>query len=334
MGRKKTEEDVKLELIKLGYFWIEELNNYKKTTTSLILVNSEGYIVKGNFHNIARGYTPLPFSPSNPFVLCNIKKFIRDNDIKIKLISTKYIRNNKSLDFICLNENHSDEDNRHFKLTWNKLKDRKSNGCKICSRRHSDEERKLGLLYIKEKIKTINSDIKINSTEYVSAKTPLECECLICGHEWNPTWNDITNNRGCPVCAKSKKGWNLNSWRLQSHSSNLFDSFKVYIIRCIDKNKIERDFYKIGRTFMTINRRLSKSNFPYEFDILKIIEDDSIELIFNLENKLQSEHRKNGLKYIPKIKFAGDSECFSQLLSIEEIDKIIENLRKEVSIES
>jgi hypothetical protein len=47
-------------------------------------------------------------------------------------------------------------------------------------------------------------------------------------------------------------GWSYTQWKEAADQSKNFDSFKVYIIKCWNENE---EFYKIGKTFLTINQR-------------------------------------------------------------------------------
>lgn len=42
--------------------------------------------------------------------------------------------------------------------------------------------------------------IKCLSKEYINARTPLQWECLVCGHRWFATVNNIKEKKGCPAC--------------------------------------------------------------------------------------------------------------------------------------
>lgn len=101
--------------------------------------------------------------------------------------------------------------------------------------------------------------------------------------------------------------WTLSGWVKSSKKSKSFDSYKVYVIEVFDVN--ER-FIKIGRTFSTISKRFANNkSLPYEYDILKEITDNPFR-IFNLELKLKKLCKE--FKYIPKKKFNGMHECFTE----------------------
>lgn len=55
-----------------------------------------------------------------------------------------------------------------------------------------------------ERVCLLNPTIKIIS-QYTRRKDNVQCECLICGHIWNPTADKLLEGRGCPICAKKKR---------------------------------------------------------------------------------------------------------------------------------
>ncbi len=135
--------------------------------------------------------------------------------------------------------------------------------------------------------------------------------CKIHG-EFKQSPANHSKGHSCPKCGlekhKDKRGWSAIKWKNMGSISKNFDSFKVYIIRCWND---EEEFYKIGKTYTTVNYRFkNNSQIPYDYEVLKIIKGDAEE-ISNLELKLQEDNKK--FKYIPKIKFSGSTECYIDL---------------------
>lgn len=127
--------------------------------------------------------------------------------------------------------------------------------------------------------------------------------------------SDHINGSGCPKCGRilidkysrdNPTTWTLSNWDKASKASKNFDSFKVYIIKCYNKNE---SFYKIGRTFTTTKYRFkSKSSMPYDYEIVKELIFDNAKDAFNKEVQLKKQNKQN--KYIPNIFFKGSKECF------------------------
>lgn len=113
---------------------------------------------------------------------------------------------------------------------------------------------------------------------------------------------------GCAECGFENSGWSKSKWKDSAEKSNHFDSFKVYVIRCWNENE---EFYKIGRTFYTMQGRYNCTDcnrMPYNYEIVKIIESEDPNYIYDLENRIKRRFHKN--KYQPCINFAGQNECY------------------------
>lgn len=121
----------------------------------------------------------------------------------------------------------------------------------------------------------------------------------------------------CPKCSaeriakinrESPTGWRYSNWEKSGIKSKRFESFKTYIIKCWNDKE---EFYKIGKTYLPLNKRFDcESKMPYKYIVLKIYEGDAME-ISQLEKQLQKDNKK--YKYIPCIKFQGMYECYSSL---------------------
>jgi hypothetical protein len=151
--------------------------------------------------------------------------------------------------------------------------------------------------------------------EYKKGKEKIKIISKYGIFEQNP--NSHLQGRGCNKEGKeimrkyqqdNPKKWNCDDWERQGLGSKIFDSFKVYIIKCWNN---EEEFYKIGRTFTTVGKRFRQiSRMPYNWKLIKQIEGNA-EYIYNLESNLHKEHED--FKYKPELEFNGMYECFSQI---------------------
>lgn len=104
-------------------------------------------------------------------------------------------------------------------------------------------------------------------------------------------------------------GWSYNNWENAAKNSKNFDSFKVYIIRCWNE---EEEFYKIGKTFLTIEKRFrSKSILPYQYELIEVLISEDSYKTCESERMLKNCNKEN--KYVPLKKFNGMYECFKEL---------------------
>lgn len=123
--------------------------------------------------------------------------------------------------------------------------------------------------------------------------------------------------RGCQKCSieKVKKlnsdnptGWSKSNWLKHGNKSKNFDSFKVYIIKCWNDNE---EFFKIGRTYKTVERRFcNKISMPYNYKILYTFISDC-NSIYELEIYFKNQHKN--FKYNPLLNFKGENECYNKI---------------------
>lgn len=117
--------------------------------------------------------------------------------------------------------------------------------------------------------------------------------CIKCAHEYV-----IMLNKERP------KIWSYSGWQKNGEKSKHFDSFKVYVIKCWNKDE---EFYKIGKTYTTLERRFGSTLLPYNYEIIELFENNS-EYVSKLEHRL---HKQNKLtNYTPLLCFAGMHECY------------------------
>ncbi len=134
-------------------------------------------------------------------------------------------------------------------------------------------------------------------------------------------FNNLLQHRGCPKCGndllkeqvKDNGGWEYSRWEEQALKSQYFESFKVYVIRCWNE---EEEFYKIGKTFTTIENRMKGYNpnsvMPYNWEVINQYPLENARNTCEFENEAKKLHKD--FKYQPKIEFAGQRECYSKIL--------------------
>ena len=151
-----------------------------------------------------------------------------------------------------------------------------------------------------------------SKVKYTGSHELVTITCTEHGDFTKSPAHHIKHKQGCPVCTNKKRAkdnkWSYTSWKKAGETSPNFDSYKVYIIMCYN-DEGER-FYKIGKTFTTVEQRFLSKSFPYNYKVLKVIEGNAY-YVSKLEVKLQNLNKDN--KYLPKYKFKGMHECFSTL---------------------
>ena len=152
--------------------------------------------------------------------------------------------------------------------------------------------------------------------EYFKAEEKITFNCINHGEFKQTPIHHLKSN--CPKCGRERikkhnqenpTGWRYTNWQEAAKRSKNFDSFKVYIIRCWNKDE---EFYKIGKTYTKLKIRFRKgvkSKMPYNYEIIKVFESKTDGVyISKLEKELQRVNKEN--KYTPKINFQGMNECF------------------------
>jgi len=185
-------------------------------------------------------------------------------------------------------------------------------GCNNCKVERIRTSQSLNIESVKKNIKNINPNINILSETYKNARTLMKCECNICNHIWNPSYDSMRKGKGCPKCANENMvndgGYNKTTAIRNKEAWKSIKSF-VYVVKMSIGNDI---FYKIGITKPnTIKRRFSAlKNICDTMDILMIIEDNLFNSIF-IEDDLHIMFKNK--KYTPINKFSGWTECFSNI---------------------
>lgn len=128
--------------------------------------------------------------------------------------------------------------------------------------------------------------------------------CPIHGDFEQSFHHHVNLRRGCSDCGRKMQGYSKSKFvKFCERNNNGIGT--LYIIRCFNENE---EFYKIGRTSVSIKTRFSGSKkMPYQYEIVQEIQDKS-ENIFDLEYILHAYFKS--LKYCPLKKFKGHNECF------------------------
>ena len=156
-----------------------------------------------------------------------------------------------------------------------------------------------------------NNKYAYNDTIYINSRMKITINCVFHGNFIQEA-NSHLQGIGCPLCKKDKlstnpTGWSISNWE-QRFVSDKFDSFKVYIIKCWNKDEC---FYKIGRTSQKVKIRFyGKKVMPYSYETIKEFIGEAKEM-YKLEQELKNKNKNN--KYYPKISFGGETECFTKI---------------------
>lgn len=190
-------------------------------------------------------------------------------------------------------------------------------GCKKCSyKRVGDNYRRSSEDFYKIVDKIHNGNYSYPIKDFTGGKNYITIFCKRHGI-FNQKAAEHIRGVGCNECGNERTriknadnpcGWSHASWKKAGKSSKNFNGFKCYIIKCWNDKE---EFYKIGKTFTTVEKRFrNKRDMPYNYEMVKLFEGEARK-ISKLEKKLQKQNKK--FEYIPNNVFEGMYECFSSI---------------------
>lgn len=187
----------------------------------------------------------------------------------------------------------------------------RGSGCKQCGNKKINKSKILTQQQFINRIKHI-PNLTFEKTVYKDKRSKVIVTCSVHG-DYKTTAEVLLKNGGCPKCAHSNgtSRWTYSEWSNAGLSSEYFDSFKLYIIRCYNDKE---EFIKVGKTYTVLKRRFQGMNMPYEYEVLNIITGDA-KFISKLEDKMKVKNKHR--KYKPKIYFGGHNECFTMNCNIQ-----------------
>ena len=237
-------------------------HNKKSYKEVIDVIESQGYIINGNFkydnerskvdicdkygyrylvefRSIIKGVTQRIVGKNNPYSIYNINLYIKLNNIKSKLISTKYISNKDYLEFEC-------ECGEHYLAKWDKFQQ----GYKRCCRKCSYNKRIIDNTYTIEDIKKYiidnNIDVELLSNEYISIYEPLCFKCS-CGEIYYCSFDKFKNKNQtrCKICSKTKSQYCI---RLEEYlkSNNIKYLTEISFDECINPKTSHKLFFDYG----------------------------------------------------------------------------------------
>ena len=129
--------------------------------------NIDGYLCQISLGNLQSGQTPFPFIKSNPYTIYNIKKFLKDNNANLELLSTEYMDNSTPLKLKCRCGNI-------FYRPLARVKDKKLFLCEKCGRKNNINAQRLIYDKVEELYKKYRLSILPNQ-KYINNMSVLTC---------------------------------------------------------------------------------------------------------------------------------------------------------------
>ena len=239
------------------------------------------------------------------------EKFIEKANLKhnnkYKYTLTEYVSANLKVKIICTNHGIFEQrPGAHLK----------GSGCLKCKGSLITEIKTKTADFFIKYAKLIHGNIyDYSMVNYVHNAIKIKIICPIEGHgEFEQTPNNHLQGHGCIKCSSdnlskiatnNSYGWSLTGWNNKVINTNNATP-RLYVLKCYNDSE---SFIKIGITMRDIKTRYrAKSQMPYKFEVLLDFISTS-ELVFKAE-KLANK-KFNFIKYLPKLKFNGISECYN-----------------------
>jgi len=200
-------------------------------------------------------------------------------------------------------------------------------GCKNCSKElAANIRRDTKDTFISKAHLRYGDEYIYDKVNYISSNINVSIGCRKHGY-FSIRPNNLLTGKSCPKCSLQKlsiingdnaTGWGSTSWLKSAEKSAYFESFKVYLVK-IGGEEGEL-FYKIGRTYCSVSRRLA--DIPYPYEVIHTVSHDDPKIIFDLENHLKRTFKP--YKYKPLKPFGGQHECF--VLTPELIESVVREM--------
>ena len=125
------------------------------------------------------------------FQINYVKDFLLSKNII--LLDNEYRNNCTPLNLQCKTCNH---------IWKNRLSNIKNSnqGCPKCSIQRISNKLKLSIDDVKKRC--LENNIILLEENYINAHTKILCQCNKCNHQWTPTFDNISQGKGCPNCQR------------------------------------------------------------------------------------------------------------------------------------
>lgn len=188
-------------------------------------------------------------------------------------------------------------------------------GCPKCDKeavsRRMTGNRRVTIKDFTERANTLhNNKYDYTKVNFVVTNEKVVIGCPIHG-EFKLSVNKHLLGKECPKCTmhgRVQNGWSTSTWELAGKQSKNFEAYSVYVAKCFNT---EETFYKIGKTFKQVEKRLQKlKEIGYTTVVVQVFTGTAEEMS-QKEKEMHKENRAN--KYIPTKTFCGMQECYSKV---------------------
>lgn len=192
-------------------------------------------------------------------------------------------------------------------------------GCPDCGVNAMKEKTSMGLEeFINQSNLMHDGKYDYSLVDYKNGYTKVKIVCPIHGiFEQRP--HGHLQTRGCEDCGNESK-FNFQRQAYIDHCNNVSNGISnLYVIHC---TKGEESFFKIGITLHDVEKRF-KNAMPYEYVLVEWVSEQA-SFIWDLEKRLHGLLKAKA--YRPKVRFAGETECFSTIT--KEVERLLDGINK------
>lgn len=172
-------------------------------------------------------------------------------------------------------------------------------GCPVCGLAKTTKATTKDTATFIKQARAIHGDkFDYSLVEYVNNQTPVTIICPDHGpFEQKPS--NHMQGKGCLACARRTSQL---PWIERAAGKEVL----LYFVRFYSERE---EFFKIGVTLKSINRRYSGGLEGYQYEVLAVHKSTNAAAVYDWEQSIIETFVH--LRYRPKIFFAGASECFS-----------------------
>lgn len=232
---KLTYEEVYNTFEKYGYELLDKEYKNAKSKMSFCQIET-GYKFFSDITSFKRANSSAPFSPRNKYTIYNIQKFLDNNDINIKILSSKYKKSDEKLIFECYCGNK-------FERRWAAISQKRGCKCDVClSKELGQRNRKIDYK------KTVEEDTDgeynlIKEFHKISESGIKELFLTVkhntCGREYDVLAASFKKGCRCQKCYQKYKAGKSKMISLKDFIFNVYnDTMGEY--DCVEKDNKER----------------------------------------------------------------------------------------------
>lgn len=273
-GCPKCAGNVKFDIDMIRQELLESNRNIELLSKKYINIDSkldfrctiDGYTWSTSWNSIKNiGTGCAKCSKKNKPTIEEIKKFVYENQPNIIILSSEYVKAKNHLDCKCLVCNHK------WGVNWSNLS--QGRGCPKCA-----NVIRYDFKYIKNKIESMYSNVKLSSTEYTNVDSKLRVKCCIHDYEWESSYYSlVVNGNGCPICNKSSKILNITIIKARLKEINpIIEILSTVYINSTEKLKckclIDNNIFHTNWSNLSQGRGCPKCSNHEKLDINEVVE--------------------------------------------------------------